>query len=188
MKEAMKNAAPVTMMFSDHVKYGKVKEYEEWLSGIQNETKKFDGFIETNIIKPADTSPMEYITLVKFDSPENLAKWNGSAVQSEWLRGKPYLVEASADMQQASGLEIWFDRPKILMSTASPPYWKQVILGVITVYPMILILNVVLKPFIGQLPNFLSLLVSVIVLSSLLTYPIMPVTTKLLRQWLYPSK
>lgn len=178
----------VTMMFSDRVKPGKINEYEHWISGIHNDAKKFEGFIEVNVIKPADTNSPEYITLVKFDSQENMTRWKESPIETEWLGRLPELVEESADMQQASGLEMWFNRPKLLISADPPPFWKQVVLGVVTVYPLILILNFVLEPVTGDLPWLLSLFISVVILSSLLTYPIMPVATKLLRNWLYPKK
>ncbi len=178
----------VTMMFSDHVKPEKINEYEQWIQGIHNEAKTFAGFIEVNVIKPAESNSLEYITLVKFDSEENLTIWKESPIYSKWLEQLYELVDESADMQQASGVEIWFNRPKVLMSAAPPPFWKQVVLGVITVYPMILILNFLLKPITGNLPWLLSLFISVVVLSALLTYPVMPLATKLLRNWLYPKK
>ena len=175
-------------MFSDHVKPTKINEYEQWLRGIFNEAKKFEGFIETNVIKPADSESPEYISLVKFDSQENLCRWQESSEEAEWVAKLPDLVEESADMQKAIGFEMWFSRPKVLFSAAPPPFWKQVVLGVMTVYPMILILNFVLKPITGSLPWFVSLFISVVILSTLLTYPIMPMVTKVLRNWLYPKK
>ena len=178
---------PITMMFTDRVKPEKIKEYEEWLRGIHNEAKKFDGFIEANVIKPTDTVNPEYITLVKFDNQENLTKWKKSSIEAEYLAKLPDLIEHTADMQKASGLELWFNRPKVLVSADPPAFWKQVVLGVITVYPMILILNFILKPITGNLPWLASLFISVVVLSSLLTYPVMPVATKLLSNWLYPK-
>ena len=188
MKTKTTTTEPVTMMFSNRVKPNRISEYELWLRGIHLEAKNFEGFLETNIIKPVDTESTEYISLVKFDSQENLTKWRGSSIEAEWLAKLTDLIEESADMQQASGLEIWFNRPKVLMSAASPPFWKQVVLGVITVYPTILILNFLLKPITGDLPWLVSLFISVVILSSLLTYPVMPFATKLLRSWLYPKK
>ena len=189
MSTNTKIAEPVTMMFSDQIKPNKIKEYEHWLGGIHDELKKFEGFIEVNVIKPAaNTDSPEYITLVKFDSQESLTRWKSSPMETKWLSKHPELVEKSADMQKASGLEMWFNRPKILLSADPPPFWKQVVLGVGTVYPMILILNFILNPITGNLPWLVSLFISVVILSSLLTYPVMPVATKLLSNWLYPKK
>ncbi len=176
------------MMFSDHVKPEKINEYEQWIQGIHNEAKTFEGFIEVNVIKPKDTNSSEYITLLKFNSEEDMNRWKESSAHANWLEQLADLVDESADMQQASGMEMWFNRPKVLLSAAPPPFWKQVVLGVITVYPMILILSFLLKPITCNLPWLLSLFISVVVLSALLTYPVMPLATKLLRNWFYSKK
>jgi antibiotic biosynthesis monooxygenase (ABM) superfamily enzyme len=68
-----------------------------------------------------------------------------------------------------------------------PPYYKQVIIGVITVYPVILLSNLLVAPFLQGLHPLLSLLISVTFISALLSYPVMPYATKILAFWLYPS-
>ncbi|MBE9112840.1 antibiotic biosynthesis monooxygenase, partial [Nodosilinea sp. LEGE 07298] len=69
----------------------------------------------------------------------------------------------------------------------SPPYYKQVVLGVLAVYPLILLANGLLGPLLIGLPPLLALFISVIFVSALLTYPIMPWLSKGLAFWLYPK-
>ncbi len=187
MNTTIKPDDPVTMMFTDRVKPEKIKDYEAWASGIHNDAKKFQGFLSVDIIKPDDFASPEYMALIKFDCQQNMNNWLHSENVAKWVRQLEDLLEAGPHAQQASGLELWFSRPKALVSAKPPPFYKQVILGVMTVYPMILILNFVLKPVTGNLPWLVSLFISVVILSSLLTYPIMPWATKLLRNWLYPK-
>lgn len=52
------------------------------------------------------------------------------------------------------------------------------------VYPMLMLLMALSSPIIGGLPQFLQVLIIVIVLSALLTWPIMPWLSKVLRPWL----
>ena len=182
------NNEQVTVMFSELIKPGKAKEYENWLEGIQEDLKQFQGFVEINVIKPSDPHSLEYISLVKFDSQDNLIKWRESSVLAKWLSQLHDLVSEPATIQQAYGLELWFSRPKVFITAESPAFWKQVLLGVATVYPMILLLNFVLEPVTGDLPWLLSLFINVVLLSSLLTYPIMPYVTKYLQNWLYPNR
>ena len=183
----IKPADPITMMFSDRVKRGKVDEYETWLRDVHNDAKQFDGFLDVNFVRPSDPYSPEFITIIKFDNQENINNWMNSTTHAKWLAKLPGLIDQSADMQQASGLELWFSRPKNLVSAAPPPIWKQVVLSVSIVYPLIVILNFVLSPVTNNLPWLLSLFISVTILSSLLTYPIMPAATKALRNWLYPD-
>lgn len=129
----------------------------------------------------------EYIALVKFDHHQNLQNWRESENVVNWVEQLPKYLSSSTHVQKAAGLELWFTRPRILMSAKPPPFWKQVTLGVMTVYPLILILQVLLNPVIGGLPGLLSLFISVVVLSCLLTNPVIPLATKLLQKWLYPK-
>jgi antibiotic biosynthesis monooxygenase (ABM) superfamily enzyme len=55
------------------------------------------------------------------------------------------------------------------------------------VYPLILLSNLLLSPLLKELPALLGLLISVIFISALLTYPVMPYLTKMLTFWLYPT-
>ena len=91
------------------------------------------------------------------------------------------------NMAGVSGLELWFDRPDTPQQLKEPPFWKQVIIGVICVYPLVMFLNWTLVPIMEEFPKELSILVNVIILSSLLTYPVMPWVTRYLRTWLYPK-
>jgi antibiotic biosynthesis monooxygenase (ABM) superfamily enzyme len=62
-----------------------------------------------------------------------------------------------------------------------------VILGVLAVYPLILLANWLLDPFLKGFHPLVSLFISVLFVSALLTYPVMPWLTRLLNFWLYPS-
>jgi len=174
-------------MFTDLVKPGKTKEFETWLTEIHNITKEFEGFISVDMIRPTDLSILEYITLVKFDSYENLMVWKESPITAKCVEKLPDLIITALEAQEATGLQLWFDRPIAHLKSKEPPFWKQAVVGVICVYPLIIFLNWVLAPVTGWLPGEIVLLISVIILSGLLTYPVMPWVTRLLRSWLYPD-
>ena len=178
---------PVTTMFTDRVKPDKTAEYDAWSAGINGEVKQFSGFISVDVIRPKETSCPEYITLVKFDSCENLIRWKESPNLAKWLEKLPDLVVGDPRTQERVGLELWFDRPGISQRLKEPPFWKRVFIGVICVYPLILLLSWALAPVTGGFPWEIALLPNVVILSALLTYPVMPWVTRLLRPWLYPK-
>ena len=179
------SAQPITTLFIDQVKPDMVTEYEAWVNGIHDDAKQFAGFVSIDIIQPQDMTNPEYIALVKFDHQQNLQNWRESENIANWVEQLPKFLASSTHVKKAAGLDLWFTRPRILLSAKAPPFWKQVTLGVITVYPLILILQVLLNPIIGGLPGLLSLFISVVVLSSLLTNPVMPLASKLLQNRLY---
>ncbi len=174
-------------MFTDRVRPDKVNEYEAWSTSIHREIKKFPGFLSVDVIRPDDSSHLEYITLVKFDSCENLKRWRDSPIMAERLGKLPDLLVGDPHAQECVGLELWFDRPSVSRRLKEPPFWKQVIVGVVCVYPLVLLLRWALGPVTGGFPWAIALLINVIILSALLTYPVMPWVTRLLRPWLYPK-
>ncbi len=97
------------------------------------------------------------------------------------------MLVSDSFVQVCEGLELWFDRPTTTRDLKEPPLWKQVIIGVVCVYPLVLLLNWGLGPVTQGIPKELAVLINVIILSTLLTYPVMPWVTRLLRAWLYPK-
>jgi len=178
---------PVTTMFTDRVKPDKIDEYEAWSRGIHGDAKQFPGFLGADVIRPKESSHPEYIQLVKFDNCHNLKRWRESSSHATWLEKLPNLLVDDSHKQERVGLELWFDRPSIPQRLREPPFWKQVVIGVICVYPLILLLRWALGPVTGGFPSSIALLLNVVILSALLTYPVMPWVTSRLRPWLYPK-
>ncbi len=178
---------PVTMMFTERVKLDKTDKYEAWTKGVLDHVKEFTGYLGSDVIRPEESSLQEYITLIRFDTCLNLKTWRESASLAEWQQKLPDLLIGNPHKQEASGLELWFDKPDTPQKLKEPPFWKQVIIGVICVYPLVMFLNWTLVPIMEEFPRELSILVNVIILSSLLTYPVMPWVTRYLRIWLYPK-
>ena len=178
---------PVTIMFADRVKPDKTDEYEAWSTGINGQTKQFPGFLSVDVIRPEESSHPEYITLVKFDNCENVKRWKESSNLAKMLEPLPDLLISDTEAQERVGLELWFDRPNIPQRPKEPPFWKQLVLGVVCVYPLILVLMWASEPVTGGLPWRIALLLNVVILSAVLTYPVMPWVTRLLRPWLYPQ-
>ena len=68
-----------------------------------------------------------------------------------------------------------------------PIYWKQVLITTFTVYPLLMtiqgLLNI-LSPM-QSVPRELAVLIAVFAVASLMVFPIMPLTMKLLGSWVY---
>ena len=86
-------------------------------------------------------------------------------------------------VEEAVGLGMWIDHIEG-KEPSLPPFWKRITLSVIAVYPVLMILSALSAPIIKGLPQFLQVLIIVTLLSALLTWPIMPWLSKILRPWL----
>lgn len=179
----------VTIIARHNVHAGKESLFEGWLGGIQKACQTFNGFVGTETIKRVDAKELHYVCIFRFDNFQNLEKWMESTDRSEWLSKSTEFSDAGPEYEhyQQHGLDIWFTEPR-KTGNGKPVFWKQVALGVMTVYPLILLLNVLLSPISNHLPFKVSLLLTVVALSALLTWPVMPYASKLLGNWLRPNK
>lgn len=184
---------PVTLVISEVIEPSRIEEYEAWTKGINQDAKRFEGFLGVDVIRPRDHGYPEYVVIVKFDTYVHLRNWLASPTYYAWMEKSYGLIAARTHQQLPSGMELWFTLPAARTAKhaqaahAQPDYYKKVVLGVLAVYPLILLANATIGPLLKGLPFLLSLLVSVTFVSALLTYPVMPWLTKVLEPWLYSS-
>jgi uncharacterized protein len=86
-----KQSKPVTVIVKRVAKKDKIKEFEEWLSGISKEISRQEGMMGIDIIRPTpnttnNKSKSEYVVIFRFNSYENLEKWEKSPIRNEWLK------------------------------------------------------------------------------------------------------
>jgi antibiotic biosynthesis monooxygenase (ABM) superfamily enzyme len=188
MQKLGQHSDPITLVISEVVEPYLIEEYETWTKGINQSAQQFEGFMGVEIIRPRDHQYPEYVVIVKFDNYAHCKNWLASPVYQQWMQRSEEFISQRSQQHQQNGLELWFSLPKSKsVNPPEPPYYKQVIIGVITVYPLILLSNLLVAPLLQGLPALLSLLISVTFISALLSYPVMPYITKILAFWLYPS-
>ena len=189
-----KHLNPVTVIVKRIAKKDKIKEFEEWLSGISKEVSKQEGNMGIDIIRPTDKSKLEYVVIFRFNNYDSLTKWEKSTIRNEWLQKGRKLVEADPDVQKLTGLEFWFtpyfkDESSPMVPLNPPPRYKMVIVTI----PVISIMLMTLVPQIHILTEMLSipfpvrLVIALTITVLLMTYVIMPLLTKLLKSWLFKA-
>ncbi len=188
MDEIQPPSGPITLVISEVVDPSQVPAYEAWTAGINHDARQFEGFLGVEVIRPRDHHHPEYVVMVKFDTYDHLRDWIISPTYRAWMDKSYGLIATRSQQQLPSGLELWFTLPQAQSGLPSPPYYKQVVLGVLAVYPLILLANLLLGPLLAGLPSLLALLISVMFVSALLTYPVMPWLSKGLGGWLYPGR
>jgi uncharacterized protein len=194
-----KRSKPVTEIVKRIAKKDRIKEFEEWLSGISKEVSRQEGSMGIDIIRPTPNttnskSKSEYVVIFRFNSYENLEKWEKSPIRNEWFQKGRKLAESDPDVQKMTGLEFWFtpyfkDESSPLIPLQPPPRYKMVIVTI----PVISILLLTLVPQINFLTEMLSipfpvrLVIALTITVLLMSYVIMPLLTKLLKFWLFKT-
>jgi hypothetical protein len=179
---------PITMVISEVAKLDRLQEYEEWANDLIRAVKTFEGFAGVDIIRPGDHSHPEYVLIIIFDGFDHLKTWQESQIFVELMAHSEELIVGEAQIQKASGLELWFTLPDESRFMPRPAYYKMVIVSMIGVFSIVLLVNAVFGPLLDTLPYLLSLLISVTAVSALMTYPVMPYLTHWLNPWLYPTQ
>jgi hypothetical protein len=183
------SAGPVTVIVTRKAKKGKIDEFEEWMDGIIHEAMKFEGHMGVNIIRPPDLSDPEYVIIFRFNTYENLAKWEKSEVRKEWLKKSLDVAEGDAVVQKQTGLEFWFTpRSSDNMPAIPPPRYKMAIVTGGIIFVMLNTLIPLIRQLTVDLHFLLSTLVAIAVMVPLMTYLIMPSVTRLLKPWLSKPK
>ena len=88
--------------------------------------------------------------------------------------------------QTASGLEAWFTLPE--MSDTALPKWKLFLTTIPSAYLAGLVIVLILDAFLHGWPLLVTDGIVTVFLAFMLTYVGLPLSTRLLRSWLYPQE
>jgi antibiotic biosynthesis monooxygenase (ABM) superfamily enzyme len=192
---------PITVIVTRIAKKGRIKEFEDWMDGIVHESLKFEGHLGVNIIRPVEKSRPEYVIIFRFNTLDNLLKWEKSQERKDWLENSKDVVEGEDKVQKFTGLEFWFtprspNRAKheatnnedSIPTVNVPPRYKMVMVTVSILFVLLHTLVPPIRQLTESLPLLLSDLLGVTVTVLLMTYLIMPSATRLLKAWLYKRK
>jgi antibiotic biosynthesis monooxygenase (ABM) superfamily enzyme len=192
---------PITVIVTRTAKKGRIKEFEDWMDGIVHESLKFEGHLGVDVIRPVEQSKPEYVIIFRFNTLNNLLKWERSQARKEWLEKSKDVVEGEDKVQKLTGLEFWFTPRSTNRTEAKannneardqsvnlPPRYKM---AIVTAGIVFVLLNTLIPPIeqlTAPLPLLLSSLLGAIIMVFLMTYLIMPSVTRLLKPWLYKKK
>ncbi|BDP42111.1 hypothetical protein DAETH_20800 [Deinococcus aetherius] len=176
----------VTLVVTEFVRSSRVREYEAWAADLHERLARQPGFVGVHVLRGQGGNLAEYVTLVRFASPEALGVWRASPEYASALRRLPEFTAGEVDYRESVGLEAWFDRPA--RPAAAPPFWKNVLLGFVGVYPLILLFTLLCRPLVQGWPWWAAILPSALLATVFLNWPVLPLLSRLLRGWLYPDQ
>lgn len=180
----------VTTIVKAHIKSGKEEEYEQWLRGINEECAQFAGFQGVTIFRPGDASHShpEYVIVVRFATYSDLRRWERSPQLAEWSRRLEPITIDNPTVDELTGMETWFTLPGHTV-VVSPPKYKMAIVATFGAAPFVLILIPLLIFALDDIvPPVIVSLIILLLMSVAMTWVTMPLLTRLVRRWLYPTK
>lgn len=175
----------ITEVFITQVSHKNEKAYREWVAKIHYAEAKFPGFRGVYLQSPAQTGGVNWITLLRFDTPENLDKWLCSPERKKVLEEAKPLISSLETHRMISPYAGWFSS---IAKPGLPPLWKQTMIVLLVLFPIVMLelkylslltagLNLSLATFIG---NAISV--------TLISWPMMPTAIFFLRWWLMSQR
>lgn len=182
-----KEQEPVTIIISRVVKPGHEDEFEAWLKGIGKDVQQFEGYMGVNILKKSTGSGTEYVNVFRFDSYDNMHKWERSDIRKRWLDKLDHMVICVTEPKIVTGLEYWFTLPDKPLEQP-PPRYKMAILIWAVIFPILLVLPPIIRDIMAGQPAYLITAVTSMIMVTLMTYLIMPQITRIFSGWLFGDK
>lgn len=177
----------VALIITHTIKTGEEKRYEAWLTEILSAVSNFPGYLGREIFRPSQGT-RTYISIVRFDTTNNLNAWVESGTRNSFVSRVSDLLEKGDVHEIRTGIDFWFTPEGV----KPPKPWKQFLLTLSAVYPLSLIIPILFNPLFSVAPlkgqPYISGLLIAATLTALLTFVIMPRYTRLVKKWLYDER
>lgn len=168
----------LTEVFVTEVHSGMEEAYRKWLAKVHCLEASFPGFKGMYV----QNCGKNWITLLQFDSPEHLDGWLSSSERKGVLQEAKTMIASLENHRVFSPYAGWFAHEKKM-----PSIWKQAMIVLLVLYPIVMIEMKFLPLFIGNwnvsLATFFGNAISV----ALITWPMMPLALKGLGWWIASS-
>jgi antibiotic biosynthesis monooxygenase (ABM) superfamily enzyme len=177
---------PVTVVFSWRAKPGKENEFAEWAKGVTSAAAHFPGNLGATAIH--EQGSRDFHIIGQFVDREALERWLNSRERTRWHEKVRDIADARTAVQQRTGLEAWFYVPAHAEETIKPPpRWKQWLVSLLAVYPLVLLFQAFIAPRVAGWPLWARSAIFPLIILTLMTYVVMPLVSRLLKGWLYTS-
>lgn len=177
----------VTEVFVTEVSPDKEVSYRQWIAKIHQVEAKFPGFRGVYVQSPSQGQGKNWITLLQFDTPENLDRWLSSPERREVLEESNPLVAALESHRVISPYAGWFSSIT-KEGRAAPSVWKQTMIILLVLFPIVMLEFKFLNPHTAGLNLSLATFIGNAISVSLVSWPMMPIAIWFLGWWLSPDE
>lgn len=159
--------------------------FRQWSAKIHQAEASFPGFRGVYVQSPAKGVGGHWITLLQFDTIDNLNRWLGSAERKVLLEESTSLISSLEEHRVISPYAGWF--ASIAKVGEIPPVWKQTMLVLLVLFPIVMFELKYLLPKLTSLDVSLSTFIANTISVTLISFPMMPIAIWLLGWWLIPN-
>lgn len=178
--------AGVTEVFITEVSPDKNKAYREWIAKIHCEEAKFPGFKGIYVQSPIEGQSKNWMTFLQFDTPIHLDRWLNSSERAKIMAESESLIASIESHRVISPYAGWFT--SLSKEGNSVPVWKQAMLVLLVLYPIVMFELKFLSPITSPLDLSIATFIGNALSVSLLSWVFLPIAIWGLGWWLVPSR
>ncbi|MBS0650237.1 MAG: antibiotic biosynthesis monooxygenase [Verrucomicrobia bacterium] len=175
----------VTEVFITQVCPGKEDAFRDWMAKVHRVEAKFPGFVGVYVQAPSMGQGKNWITLLQFDSSENLDRWLASTERQEVMKESESLIESSENQRVISPYAGWFSA--VVKKGGAPSVWQEAMLVLLLLYPIVILERRFFGDLVHMIGRPLAIFVGNILSVVLISWPLMPITLRCLGWWLVPD-
>lgn len=173
---------PVSEVFITHVKPGKYDLYQKWAAKIRKIEADFPGYKGVYTQSPAANDPNSWVTILSFDTAENLDNWLTSKKRQEIIKESGVFVENYEGHLMTDPFFGWFSSFDARKKAST--IIKEAMLILLVLFPIVMLELKFLNPITNGLNLSVATFIGNTISVALITWPAMPVCLYFLGWWL----
>ena len=156
-----------------------------WHKRMDAAQSRFPGYLGCEVQPPLEGFQDDFVTMLKFDSPEHLNAWLTSPEREALIRESQGFVEKSIIREARNGFGNWFAFGAQRQGMA--PAWKNNYIVLLGLYPIVMLEILFLNPFLAWMPLPISNFIGNIISVGVLGWPVIWLLSRWFGWWLTPS-
>ena len=184
MAEREQETSVVEVLITE-VKSDQLSEYIVWSRKIQEAEAKFPGFLGAYLQAPKDSLSNIWITLLQFDTQDNLDNWLNSEERQKILEEAESFVKSVEGHRISSPYAGWFS--KASFGAQEPAEWKETMLVLLVLFPLVMLQKIFLMPRLSGLNDSVAMFIANTISVILITFPMLPIAIYFMKNWLKAS-
>ena len=173
----------VTEIITVSVKPGMEEAYHDWVERIRQVEAKFPGYQGLQLQPPIPGLQDHWVSMLRFDTAEHLNAWLKSDARRMALEEVEPFIERR-EQQVASAFSGWFtfgDAPGQV-----PPSWKQSMIVLLTLYPIVMLEQMFLNPLLHSLDMAEAIFIGNLLSVAATGFLLIPLALRAFQWWLLP--
>lgn len=174
----------VTEVFITKVSPGQEKVFRDWIAKMHKVEAQFPGFRGLYVQAPSGSQNHNWISLLQFDTTENLDRWLSSSERQKILTESESFISSLESHRMISPYAGWFS--SISTGVKAPAAWKQGMMVLLVLFPIVMLEMKYLNPLLVSLNRSLGTFIGNFISVGLVTWPLMPYAIRAFNWWLSP--